>query len=841
MTDKYYPIHGIQEGLGPGDQVPIRREFNEWSKSKERRDQIQVVLFLLALKRFQDVSPDSRDSYFQIAGIHGMPYRSWDEPGLTAQETHRKGYCVHANSLFPLWHRPYLLLYEQRIYEIMVDQIIPELRLSQKDDDEWCEAASKWRLPFWDWAKNPKVPELMGYRKLRFDFPQMTIDNPLYKFKMPNGKKMSVYGVGTLKSPEFEDALEVRARIKYGECYATSRCPAQNEREHTSKEWMDGVVNTETANKFLADHQSITDFDYGRTAEMVYRLLTYPMDFVSFATTARDATAVSASESKVTNDMNIEFIHNNIHYWVGGDGGHMSQIPVATFDPIFWFHHCHVTSDSYLDRLFAIWQTLNPEKWFTADKTRPFDQKVIGMGDIVTSKTPLRPFHNDEQGTVWTPDDTRDWFKLGYTYPELQRWKYDENYKDKLFRDMNESYGVLRKEAQQMAKSGSELPGVVEIKDNGVALNDYAVSIKYSKFAMGGHPFNLEVYLRPENETENTFRPDDIVTNVYNFSQPPEQNGETVCSNCSELEEQDVQVTAYIPITSYLIKKIKQQRLRNLDRVTVENFLSGIYYRVTMTGNTVPEKRWKQTMNLKVAVSRTKMNYSNDPNTPPKFDDPQIIPSLGIGGEDEMKYSNDPNTPPKFDDPQIIPMLGIGGEDTGGPDPTLGVSINHLSFNNIIRLEEAVSAGESLVITSQYVNLDIPHRERSTRISLIYVDPSAGDPNDQDSYDILLHITIWSKRRALECSSKQANYSPSVSTELQLTPWFQKDDPRIRVDVGADEFVLYVDGRRIQAVKRAIKRGNITHVRYCTLPPRAEPVMARDIKVTTYKQTSLVP
>ncbi|QSS63280.1 tyrosinase [Histoplasma capsulatum] len=238
MAYKYYPIQGVQKGLGPGSQVPIRRDFNEWSESQERRDQIQVVLFILALREFQATPPDSRDSYFQIAGIHGMPYKSWDEHGLTVQETHRKGYCVHANSLFPIWHRPYLSLYE------------------------------------------------------------------------------------------------------YGECCATSRCPTPSERVSTSNAWRDGVVNNKTANKFIFDRKSITDFDYGKTTEMVYRLLTYPLDFVSFATTARDATMDSSSASKVINDMNIEFIHNNIHYWVGGDGGHMSQIPVATFDPIFWFHHC---------------------------------------------------------------------------------------------------------------------------------------------------------------------------------------------------------------------------------------------------------------------------------------------------------------------------------------------------------------------------------------------------------------------------------------------------------------------------------------------------------------------
>ncbi|EQL32948.1 hypothetical protein BDFG_04931 [Blastomyces dermatitidis ATCC 26199] len=548
MAYEYYPIQGIKVGLGPDNQVPIRREFNEWSTSQKRRDQIQVALFLLALSDFQAIPPDSRDSYFQIAGIHGMPYKSWDEPGITAQETHLKGYCVHANSLFPIWHRPYLLLYEQRIYEIMVDVIIPRLRLPGRVEEEWLEAAYQWRLPFWDWAKYPKIPDLMSKPRIRLRFPAMTIYNPLYKFEMPNGKKMGVYGLGTLKSPDFDDALE------YGECYATSRCPTPGERVPTSKKWREGVVNNEAANKFMTNHESITDFDYGKTTEMVYRLLTYPMDFVSFATTARDATMDSSSASKVTNDMNIEFIHNNIHYWVGGNGGHMSQIPVATFDPIFWFHHC------FLDRLFAIWQTLNPEKWFNADKTRPFDQKIIGMGDIVTSKAPLRPFHMDEAGTVWTPDGVRDWFKLGYTYPELQRWNYGDNYREELFRDVNDTYGALRKEAIAMGKPDSKLPDVVQAGENGVSMNDYAVSIRYSKFAMGGHPFNLEVYLRPENETENKFRPEDFVTNVYNFSQPAEQNGETVCSNCNDLEEQDVQVIAYIPITPYLVKKLANRR-----------------------------------------------------------------------------------------------------------------------------------------------------------------------------------------------------------------------------------------------------------------------------------------
>ncbi|KAL8989238.1 MAG: hypothetical protein Q9169_008402, partial [Polycauliona sp. 2 TL-2023] len=35
---------------------------------------------------------------------------------------------------------------------------------------------------------------------------------------------------------------------------------------------------------------------------------------------------------------NIENVHNGIHALVG-NGGHMSNIPYSSFDPIFWLHH----------------------------------------------------------------------------------------------------------------------------------------------------------------------------------------------------------------------------------------------------------------------------------------------------------------------------------------------------------------------------------------------------------------------------------------------------------------------------------------------------------------------
>ncbi len=53
---------------------------------------------------------------------------------------------------------------------------------------------------------------------------------------------------------------------------------------------------------------------------------------------------------------NIEGMHNSIHNSIGGYG-HMGYLEVAAFDPVFWLHHANV------DRLFAIWQALNPDSY----------------------------------------------------------------------------------------------------------------------------------------------------------------------------------------------------------------------------------------------------------------------------------------------------------------------------------------------------------------------------------------------------------------------------------------------------------------------------------------------
>jgi tyrosinase len=50
----------------------------------------------------------------------------------------------------------------------------------------------------------------------------------------------------------------------------------------------------------------------------------------------------------------VEQLHNNVHVWVGGQDGHMGQIPFAAYDPIFWAHH------TMIDRLWRLWQLQHP-------------------------------------------------------------------------------------------------------------------------------------------------------------------------------------------------------------------------------------------------------------------------------------------------------------------------------------------------------------------------------------------------------------------------------------------------------------------------------------------------
>lgn len=77
-----------------------------------RNNADQWNLYLLGMERFQAKGHEDRLSYYQIAGIHGRPYTTWN--GFPTPLVNQAGFCPHGNTLFGPWHRPYLAIYEVR-------------------------------------------------------------------------------------------------------------------------------------------------------------------------------------------------------------------------------------------------------------------------------------------------------------------------------------------------------------------------------------------------------------------------------------------------------------------------------------------------------------------------------------------------------------------------------------------------------------------------------------------------------------------------------------------------------------------------------------------------------
>ncbi|KAI8159639.1 hypothetical protein K4K49_007537 [Colletotrichum sp. SAR 10_70] len=160
---QFYPITGIHDGLDSDKtaelrMVPLRMEIDTWSESEEIDHINQRALFFPAFWRFSQMNPKEKLSWFQIAGIHGKPYIAWDEDPQDGK-TDLEGYCTHNSILFSTWHRPYMLLWEQVIYELMKEEAE---KFPASERSSMLESAKSWRFPYWDWALKKKDPKQGG-------------------------------------------------------------------------------------------------------------------------------------------------------------------------------------------------------------------------------------------------------------------------------------------------------------------------------------------------------------------------------------------------------------------------------------------------------------------------------------------------------------------------------------------------------------------------------------------------------------------------------------------------------------------------------------------------------
>ncbi|KAK6521474.1 hypothetical protein TWF506_001687 [Arthrobotrys conoides] len=631
----HYVVEGITEYLKPGDPVPERREVDEWYNSKTVTDRLQVFVFLMGLREFQAMPPvDSQGnpntlSYFQVAGIHGYPKIPWDEETTTkAPDNDWGGYCTHNSILFPTWHRPYMLLFERLIFNHMREWI-NKSELGPSVQALLIDAIKTWRLPYWDESKEYgdgiyKFPDIAIKQYIEIPSEHLlrgpgyldSVLNPMAKFSLKDGDNFGMYGVDYTD----DDA-------NFGICQATGRWPSAT----AGEEWINGANNYTNITDAMEEHKwyQWKNEPKKRTltlANSVFRLLSHQDSspfaaYECFASTRKYSDPRDKTIRPPLNWLSLEAIHNNLHNWSGGLG-HMSEIPVSAFDPLFMLHHCNI------DRLFALWQNIwgdGAEHWVKPsypDHTwdDPSGNWSTEPGSIVDSKTPLAPFRNGSGETdYFTSDDVKDWSTLGYTYTGLPRqWKPKDSgaaevpialaaednvegqgisiglglqFRREVVQAINKSQGIARNEflawaaAKRRERDGdteddgdSKKSGdfIKEGDRDGETFNDYVANVTYNKYALNGKSYVIHFILGDASKGDSgkilVGERAEIVDTVYNFA----GTDPAACQNCRKQREEGALCVAQVSLNRALLKLLEDTSvdLDTLDEEIVAKFLN---------------------------------------------------------------------------------------------------------------------------------------------------------------------------------------------------------------------------------------------------------------------------
>jgi tyrosinase len=400
-------------------QIPIRDSIRQRRNILELLDEYKngnlkpLSDLLRAWQGIQGLDPTLDNSFFVIAGYHGEPFRGagWGNPQWWG------GYCNHGNVLFPTWHRAYLLRLENALRSI-----------------EGCEDVT---LPYWeetdDATKQNGLPWIFLKKTVQLD-DGSTINNPLYSYKF--GASVS----DNLQEPPIVSASGDNVSIPNPDYskpkgYETVRYPysglvgpsdeaateAHNEQINAlGEQKVDDMLNQNVQNWL---DQSIT-LDNGQVIQTGVRqkyaqCLLAPNYTVFSNTTSAQQWNEDLFQGNTTGSsvVPLESPHNDIHLAIGGfeinglgdfnaqsgANGDMGENDTASFDPIFYFHHC------FIDKTFWKWQQghdstseLNIIQGYPGTNSVDSQGPTPGIagGTWLDLDTPLAPFMTDKRQTT---------------------------------------------------------------------------------------------------------------------------------------------------------------------------------------------------------------------------------------------------------------------------------------------------------------------------------------------------------------------------------------------------------------------------------------------------------
>lgn len=151
-------------------------------------------------------------------------------------------------------------------------------------------------------------------------------------------------------------------------------------------------------------------------------------------------------------------------------------------------HHCNV------DRLYALWQALNPNQTSFSGRVRTYGA-FASIPGTVTADDGLPPFY-DGDGKLWTTASVAHIAGFGYTYPEIDDWSQNpDQLRAAVTRRVNEMYGP-EKEQDLPAPPSASADNVARSRRTQQLGKDYALSIRVDRADLKAYlPCRVAVFL----------------------------------------------------------------------------------------------------------------------------------------------------------------------------------------------------------------------------------------------------------------------------------------------------------------------------------------------------------
>eukprot|EP00752_Nemacystus_decipiens_P006064 g5472.t1 len=374
-----------------------------------------------AFKGIQDLPLDDPNSYWVIAGYHGIPLAPFDpeQPHLPPPFAWWGGFCHHGNVLFPMWHRAYV----QHLENALRTQV-PDVTMAYWDKGS--KGTRNHGLPASLTDEFIKLDgEIIRNPLQRFTFP---VDiEPSARFKSPTKPAVADFskraGTHTVRYPmstfyaskdemvaatgeEHNAALRKRYPTYDDQLRALNlniRLALVGDAQDDLSVDCDGTADGETYARLgrCLEAPNFNILSNNNSTGKWYTSVEQPHDEIHLAIGGQDHRPIKAEVSKTYDKFgNLAKSTKGMSAQIMGSHGDMGENETAAFDPVFFFHHCNI------DRMIWIWQkkwgktakdsiTIDP-----SDMEGTYGQSPSGQGGTravpgttkLTMDTPLHPF-----------------------------------------------------------------------------------------------------------------------------------------------------------------------------------------------------------------------------------------------------------------------------------------------------------------------------------------------------------------------------------------------------------------------------------------------------------------